>query len=286
MKRIASIIVCCLLTAATASAQSENPIGLYKLQKLSYEKGKPDHTPEFTQYKYCSDFAPITIMTATATPKEYVFVMRQDEPSPYTFTGNQLVGQDGHGTRIYDSNDEHFTLTWFNTVRPGAGGIFPMNEFITEKYDKKNIEPQMIRSIEMMKMKKIEANHKFAGCWKMMGNIGTYQGHEIVMKQVTDLYKIYGEKDVVLVFTNGDQISGSTVYYWPLQVKEDKQIVEGKNNCKIEWRGEGSFVLTFNRANDGTECKELWARSGMPNNFQSLFGTNVPQSKINIPSSF
>ncbi|NLV52538.1 MAG: hypothetical protein GXY64_04670 [Bacteroidales bacterium] len=284
MKKFISIFVCCLIASASMFAQTENPEGLYRLQKMTYENGRPDHTPEFIQYKYLSAY-PITIMVGTATPKEYVYSIRQDEPHPYTYTGDKLVGEDGHGTRIYDSNKDHFTLKWYNTIRPRPENIFPMNEYITEIYDKKNMEPRMTRTIEMLEMKHQAPKNRFAGCWRMIGNVGEVNGLEVLAKPTTNLYKIYGEKDVLLLFQGDESITGSTVYYWPAQFNSDNVILEGKNKCDIQWRNDKTFVLSFDRG-DGIIVKEMWMQTGLPASFQKLFGTNIPIQNMNVSSGF
>ncbi len=286
MKRLSTLIACLVITTASTLAQSENPRGLYKLQRLGYENGQPDHVPEMTQYKYSTDYVPMTLMVMKNTPTDYVYVMRMDEPHPYNFTGNMAVGQDGRGTRIYDSDSLHFTLKWYNTVRPNEGKVFPMNEFIIEYYDRQNMEPQMKRSIEMLEMKHQQPTHRFAGCWRMMGNYTTIDGERILMKPNADLFKVYGEKDVTFLFCQGDRLNGATVYYKPLVVKGESCIKEGDNNeCTITWRNEDSFVLKFDRG-EGTIVEELWKRSGLPKVFQKLFGTDEPIANWQAPAAF
>ena len=171
-------------------------------------------------------------------------------------------------------------------MRPNEGKVFPMNEFIIEYYDRQNMEPQMKRSIEMLEMKHQQPTHHFAGCWRMMGNYTTIDGERILMKPNADLFKVYGEKDVTFLFCQGDRLNGATVYYKPLVVKGEVSIKEGDNNeCAITWRNADSFVLKFDRG-DGTIVEELWKRSGLPQVFQKLFGTDVPIANWQAPAAF
>lgn len=277
MKKSIILGICCMMAANTTFAQTEDPKGLYRLHKLSYEDGRPDHIPEFAQYKYCTDVAPFTIMIATNTPKSFEYAIRTDEPHPYTYTGNTPVGENGRGTQIFDSDKDGFSLKWYNTVRPQEP-IFPLNMFITEYYDRKKIDERLVRSIEMFGMKHKPAKHRFAGCWKMIGNIGTLNGKEIIVSAPIQLYKIYSE-DAVNIY------SGSFVSYWPLEVKNDNLIVESKNNCKIEWRDKDTFILSFDRG-DGKIANELWIRSGLPRSVQKIFGTNEPINDVDVVGSF
>ena len=285
MKRMTTLLACLTIATASTFAQTEAPRGLYKLQRLGYEKGQPDHVPEMEQYKYCSESHPLTLMVYLNTPAEYRYAIRPDEPHPYTYTGDIPVGEDGHGTRIYDSDSTHFTLKWYNTIRPG-GKVFPLNEFITEYYDRKDMMPQMERSVKMLEMKHEQPTHRFAGCWRMVGNYGTVDGERILVRPRTDLYKVYGEQDVTFLFCSLDHFDGGKVVYMPLIVKSDTCIKEGDNGeCTITWKDADTFTLKFDRG-DGTIVEELWKRSGLNLIFQKIFGTNLPMVEIQIPAAF
>lgn len=144
---------------------------------------------------------------------------------------------------------------------------------------KKGIEKQMARSIGMLEMRHKSADHRFAGCWSLIGNVGSIDDIETIVKPSFELYKIYGEKDMVILSSTG------SVSYWPLQVNGEDQIIEGKNICTITWRSENTFILSFDRG-DGVILKELWMRTGMPSLIQKIFGTDIPVKVINVNRSF
>lgn len=290
MKRIITLATVGLLTAASAFAQGENPHGLYKLQRLGYENGRPDHVPELTQYKYFSDFVPVTIMLMRNTPKEYIYVLKQDEPHPYVFTGDVAVGEDGRGTRIYGTDSNHVTVKWYNTIRPGNGDLFPMNQFITEYYDRNGFERQMQRSIEMLQQKHEQPNHRLAGCWRLVGTYKQVEGERVLTSTAADTYKIYGDKDVTCLFCQGDQIMGATILYRAMEYKPETKdantagFIEGGSTENkegaatagvIKWKNDNSFEAITVRPND-TVVEELWKRSTLPESFQKLFGTQKP----------
>jgi len=290
MKRIITLATVGLLTAASAFAQGENPHGLYKLQRLGYENGRPDHVPELTQYKYFSDFVPVTIMLMRNTPQEYIYVLKQDEPHPYVYTGDVPVGEDGRGTRIYGTDSNHVTVKWYNTIRPGNGDLFPMNQFITEYYDRNGFEQQMQRSIEMLQQKHKQPNHRLAGCWHLVGNYKQVEGERVLTSAPTDVYKIYGDKDVTCLFCRGDQIMGATILYRSMEYKPEKNdadtagFSEGGSTGNdggaatagvIKWKSNDSFEAISMRP-DETVVEELWKRAALPEAFQKLFGTQKP----------
>ena len=80
MKRLTTMLACLAMLIACSSAQNEDPRGLYKLQRLGYENNRPDHVPEMVQYKFFSDYVPVTILVMRNTPVEYIYVLKQDEP--------------------------------------------------------------------------------------------------------------------------------------------------------------------------------------------------------------
>lgn len=280
MKRFITLFACLAMIIACSSAQNEDPKGLYKLQRLGYENGRPDHVPEMVQYKYFSDYVPVTIMVMRNTSKEYIYALKQDEPHPYTFTGDVAVGEDGKGTRIYDTDSNHVTVEWYNTIRPNEPGVFPMNEFIREYYDRAGFEPQMTRSIEMLQMKHKQPNHRLAGCWSLVGNYKEVEGERMLTNAPTDVYKIYGDTDVTCVFCKGDQIMGATILYRNMEYneesKQDEKLVagfrEGGSAGVIKWRNEDSFEMISMRP-DETISEELWKRATLPESLRKLFGT-------------
>ena len=286
MKRQLTLLAVGMMATASIMAQNVAPRGLFRMQRLGYENGRPDLVPEMVQYKLSTDYVPVTLMVRKNTPHDYAYAIRMDEPHPYSCTGDVPVGENGRGTRIYDCYDDRFTLKWYNNLRPYEGNVFPMNEFVTEYYDRKNIEPQMERSIEMLQMKHKKATHRFAGSWRLVGNYGLVDGEHILNAPKADLFKVYGEQDVTFLFCSTQQLTGGTVFYKPLVVKSDSCIKEGNNNeCTITWKNDDTFTLKFDRG-DGTIVEELWKRSGLPTPFQHLFGTNTPLYDVKVPSGF
>ncbi|MBO4663267.1 MAG: hypothetical protein J5663_02505 [Bacteroidaceae bacterium] len=275
--KLSAILLTLIITSTSVFAQKEDPKGLYRLSKLTYENNRPEHTPEFDQYKYCSEKTPVTVLINSDTQKEFTFSLRPDEPRAYKYTGDVPTGRDGKGTRIYDSNDKHFALKWFNSVRPNEPEIFPLGEFITELYDKNNISKRMSRSIKLLEMKDKNVKHKFAGYWGLVGTKGTVAGVEIIQTPSRPMYKIYGEKDMIVNI-------GTTFFYWDLDVKSNAQIIEKDHDCKIEWLNDDVFTLSFTDEH-GRNLTEVWTRTGLPKTIQSIFGTDVEIKPTTIHST-
>ena len=48
------IVLICVVGILVCKAQTENPQGLYRLQRFGYDGRHPDREAPFEQYKYCS----------------------------------------------------------------------------------------------------------------------------------------------------------------------------------------------------------------------------------------
>lgn len=70
MKRLTTLLAVMLMAATGLTAQNVAPRGLFKLQRLDYENGRPDHVPEMAQYKLSTDNVPVTLMVRKNTPQD------------------------------------------------------------------------------------------------------------------------------------------------------------------------------------------------------------------------
>ena len=98
-----------------------------------------------------------------------------------------------------------------------------------------------------------------------------------------ELYQVF-DKDMYLHVYDlnpGKKLRGYCVLR-PVVYKENNVIVQHGAECKIEWVNDNLFKLNFDRG-DGTIVTEVWKRSGLPRNFQRVFGTNLPTFQIENP---
>lgn len=280
MKNFFLTMFCLLLGLVSISAQQQNPQGLYKLQRLGYEDGRPDVVADVLQYKFFSDFVPVTILVLNNSPELCAYWVKQDEPHPYLFTGDVPVGNDGRGTRIYGCDANHVAVKWFNNIRSGDEERFPMNQFITEYYDRYNIEPEIQTAINMLQMKKSRTPYRIAGCWKLKSAYDDVTGESVENNAKGDVYKIYGDNKLTILVCHDNSIMGANIFICPVEYKSDEIIKESVNpEGTITWNNDNMFIFNTIGGN-GALIKELWERSELPEAFQRLFAPNLPIAPI------
>lgn len=259
------------------SGAKEDPKGLYRLLKIAYEDGSKKDVP-FVQYKYCGDSIALQLMVRKDTNKEY-WVEIYDSDG-YEFKYSSSLNE--HKTQIYDSNDKGFKFKWYNEIMDG--NLFPYHKYITELYSSEflGMSESSKTLIDMLKMK-IATGNKMYGCWRRLGIMTKVEGMDMLLSAPQDLYQVF-DKDMYLHVYDlnpGKKLRGYCVLR-PVVYKENNVIVQHGAECKIEWVNDNLFKLNFDRG-DGTIVTEVWKRSGLPRNFQRVFGTNLPTFQIENP---
>ena len=163
----------------------ENPRGVYKLMGL-LDKYNTFIKEPFDQYKICTDS--VTLMMAVSGNR---FSLGRNDSRIFNYTGEAPDPQDSTATRIYNSNQQHFTLKWWSST---SGHLYyPNKDWCTEYYeadkysepakiifdalmapntsDKANrwsSESQHARMIDRVAREKGKAN-PFIGAWRAVG---------------------------------------------------------------------------------------------------------------------
>lgn len=262
------------------AGKKENPRGLYKLLRFSYENGNPDKGPHFEQYKYCSDYYTLQLHIQKniedGDKPEFWMTMLDNDKQPLNYTG-YIAERD---LSIYDSDSRGFKMRWHNDYM--NNDYFPPNQYITELYSSEyKISPKIQRVIDLLKMHTAQPGaNKFYGCWRRVGILTKVDNIDMLLPGHQDLYQIF-DKDVYLHFY---ELSASRMYAYcimrPITYKSDNLLIQYGGESKIEWVDNNTFKLLFDRG-DGTIVTELWKRSGLPERYQEAFGTNV--SVYNVP---
>ena len=253
----------------------ENPRGLYRLIKIAYEDGSKKDVP-FEQYKYCGDSLTLQLVVRKDTDKEYWVEMYDSDG--YEFKYSSSLNE--HKTQIYDSNDKGFKFKWYNEIMNSS--LFPYHKYITELYSSQILGPSSKTLIDMLKMD-VALGRKLYGCWHRLGIMTKVEGMDILLPAPQELYQVF-DKDMYLHVYDlnpGKKLRGYCVLR-PVVYKENNVIVQHGAECKIEWVNDNLFKLNFDRG-DGTIVTEVWKRSGLPRNFQRVFGTNLPTFQIENP---
>ncbi len=269
MKKIILMLTVALGALGTASAQQENPRGLYKLQKFVYDDGK-EQTPPFNQYKYCTDDITLQI-SLQETDKMAAFVMGNNDHKPMNYTGKVPVGEDGKGTQIFDSNKEKFTLRWYNTSMPN-NQLFPFDAFISEIYSSKTgVSAKMKEITDMITGNaKVKKPNKFTGVWKRRGMTDKVNGTGQLF-EMRPMYKIYTDNRMIIM--EGEFDNPNTLHIagnlWPFEAYTDRLLTENMNSCLITWINDNCFSLIW--IAEGYPAVEIWDKAELPATFRSIF---------------
>lgn len=264
----------------------ENPRGLYKLQKTTFEDGRKDLITPYTQYKYCTETNTIQITTVKSNPLDFIIQMTEPREGRLDYTGREYLDGDTTQTRIYDSNQRTFKLRWFQD-ETHAASYYPWHTYSTEIYDSRNgIEPEVKRIVEMINMHLTQqSKNPFVGCWHCLGSSVKLDGMDMLVAPAQDTYQIFDEKEVCSFFNlgNNSQIQAIAMLR-PLQYSSDfKGIVEMSHPSNVEWLSKDAFRQTYTDP-QGEIVTLLWKRSGLPRKVQHLVGTDLPITEINTPA--
>lgn len=259
------------------AGKKDNPRGLYRLMGFSYENGTADKEAHIEQYKYCTDSTTLQLQIQKDVegekPEFWMTILNQDR-RPLNYTG-RIADKD---ISIFDSSSKGFKLRWHNNIMNNE--YMPMGQYINELYSSDyKISPKIQRVIDLLKMNYTHGGNKFYGCWHRVGILTKVDGMDMLMPGHQDMYQIF-DKDVYLHFYD---LVPSRMYSFcimrPITYKSDNLLIQHGGESRIEWVDDNTFHLLFDRG-DGTIVTELWKRSGLPENYQQAFGTDVPVYKV------
>jgi len=248
-------------------ATNENPSGLYRLEKVGYENGKADKVPTIEQYKYCTNDITFSLNVYSTRGGTSSILMENKDHKTFNYTG--LV-QDSKETQIFDSNSDGFTMRWYN-ANPNGSNTFPGESYIREYYTTNYMSYGVVNFVDMIKQQYDTNYNKFMGVWKCIAQ----DGRKI-------MYKIYSPDYVMLIQTISDEagkeVLAGKVVDIDYVAEDGSKIIEhfggNGNECDITWIDADNFELIW--MSYGTPESELWFRCGLPQCFQTAFGTNLP----------
>lgn len=156
-------IITSLLFALTlgATAQSENPRGIYRMMTLTGKLGEV--ISPFDQYKICTDS-----MTLMVSGQNNYFSMTDNDHDVFYYTGDVSKSEDDTSTRIYDSDAKHFTQKWWSRYPNHIH--FPYNGWCIEKYESGQYsEPGKIFFDALTGEAQVDAANPLTGTWRTIG---------------------------------------------------------------------------------------------------------------------
>ena len=278
MMKLRIIVLVCMLGTLACRAQTENPQGLYRLQRFGYDGRHPDIEAPFEQYKYCSPIATLTVSVLKRSVSALTLNMLVNDKEPLLFTGQRIRGEDGRGTQVFDSNKDHFTMRWYNSTNNSA--IFPPNEFIDEFYDaKKGVEDDVRKIFEMLETPVCKESKKrmLEGCWRCVGEVKEVEGKRVIssiqgLHDQQPQYHIFKGNDVLLVtyyYNSGSRYSTQLTLSSFLQPKKN-QINLPDTEFSIDWIDDSTIILSYSGMLD-VKISTMWVRSFLPSRYEEIF---------------
>lgn len=272
------IVLICVVGTLVCKAQTENPQGLYRLQRFGYDGRHPDREAPFEQYKYCSPIATLTVSVLNRSGSKLNLNMGVNDKEPLLFTGQKARGEDGRGTQVYDSNKDHFTMRWYNSTNNST--IFPPNEFIDEFYDaKKEVEDDVRKVFDMLETPVCKASKKrtVEGCWRCVGLVKEMEGKRVIssilgLYDQQPQYYIFKGNDALLMtynYSSGSRYATQLTLAPFLQPKKNKINIPGVEYT-IEWIDDSTIILSYSGMLDVT-TSTLWVRSFFPFQLDEIF---------------
>ena len=272
-----------------AQLTENDPIGLYHLTKVTYDDGTVETVPDFEQYKYCARAITLTSQLEHTDDGVPTLQFVDNDHVPFRHTGNVAVGTNGRGIRIYDSNQQHFTLKWFNSNR-AESELFPRDKFINELYDaKEGVEPDVRQMMDILEtysnLPTSEEASSLTGVWLRVGIIKMRNG--VIEKFLPTLenqkYKLFDHQQVVDLYTmyceTSSRYTEEVAYHLTTRIRpfrydsSGQTLTEGKRTTHIDWKASDTFLLPYATEDDGTEYAELYEYSQLPERITNIFAS-------------
>lgn len=269
-----------MVFALYVSAQTDNPSGLYRLQKIVYDDGS-EKVPTFEQYKYCSYTASLLVNVYFRSDESTSIVMLNNDEEPHLYTGRHARGVDGRGNQVFDSNADHFTLRWYTGNRSSM--YFPPQSFVNEVYDSHiDVKPD-IREIADM----LEGNYKhnpkkktpLLGCWRCLGDEKQVGGLGLTDWNAWDgmdtdepavSYMLFDDDHVLYMSFEPDNPRLETRGTLEPYTQKAKRLKTASGNYTIKWLNDHVIQLTLDEDSVHPK-KEVWVRTSLPYQLNRIF---------------
>ncbi|MBQ0049853.1 MAG: energy transducer TonB [Bacteroidales bacterium] len=274
---------------------TENPRGLYRLQKTAFEDGRPDLITPYRQYKYCTDTNTAQIITQQSDKNEFSVLIGEPREGVLNYTGKAYEDGDTTKARIYDSNGTSFKLKWFQDEAEDVP-YYPWHTYSIEYYDNSiGVEPELSHICDLLSMKySNESKNPFIGCWRCLGMPTKMEGLEVLMLPKEDTYKVYDETNYLTLYNLDIKRIGAFAILKPIKYttknKASSKKSELSDYCgliedfpsEVTWLSKDCFKQSYtNEA--GETITLIWKRSGLPRTIQHLVGTNIPTTTLHNP---
>lgn len=263
MKRIIISILSIAMTFASATAQTENPRGVYKMKSMIDKTGLEINAP-FDQYKVCTDSVTLMVSVNGAN-----FSVGRNDRDVFNYTGEEPDVVDAKKVRIFNSNAEHFSQKWWSTYQGHM--FFPENGWCQENYVSNSYSEMgkiVFDALMNPAAKEVDKKAPLYGSWHIIDTFDELVDVKKFVKEQKKEGKSFDDakanpNDIIVInsehmVTIGGRVfdffsDGKTYFY---NVKDTP--VEAR--IKITWLNPDLVVLALVRNNGKFTDYQLWHR--------------------------
>lgn len=254
MKKILFLAVVLLMAAGgvraqEATAQTENPRGIYKMMTLTGKVGEVK--APYDQYKVCTDS--ITLMVAV---QKAFFRVSDNDHMVFNYTGDQPKDENDRSTLIYDSNAEHFTMKWWS--QNPSHLHFPNNDWCIEKYEANQYSDTGRMAFEALTAPPVaDKTNPLLGTWRVLGDVDELRDIKKALPKMHEDYETSKYYNTFYIFTanafalvfhfqeglvNAVEYEGKNAYRLNSHTKhvkwltKDRIAVEEKIDYRTDWK--------------------------------------------------
>ena len=219
---IVRLFLVMLFPLTGASAQTDNPRGIYKLVGINGRDGRYFKEP-FDQYKICTDKA--TLMMSISNKS---FRVGNNDRRVFNYTGSEPSSADDKSTLIYDSDNSGFKLKWWSTYTNHL--YFPKDDWCIEKYESgKYSDRSKILFDALTGTAEVDAKNPLNGTWRFIGYVDELRDVKKELPKLHEKAIIRLEPDEVasmldLIEKGGDKLKGQALAYYKKTKQRDLAI--------------------------------------------------------------
>ena len=225
--------------AVGATAQTENPRGIYRLMTLVGKNGEVNSP--FHQYKVCTDSLTLTVVFG----RNRIFQIQNQDRKVFNYTGEEPKSEDDKSSLIYDSNAEHFSEKWWSKFPDHQ--IFPHNDWCIEKYQSEQYTEESRIAFDAMTGKaEIDAKNPLTGTWRLIGEVDELRDAKKALPKLHDDYPkskylntffVFSPKHLVTMSRSGGEVddiklNGKKAYTYNNMAHQVKWL--SKNRIAVE----------------------------------------------------
>ena len=228
------------------TSNEQYPRGVYKLMTITaydVEQASP-----FDQYKICTDSVSLTVMVNNGA-----FQINNNDNEVLNYTGDYSEGEEDKRTKIYNCNEQEFTLKWWSEIKNHR--YFPYKSWCIEKYKAGEYSDNASKIFPViMEQQGVDSQNAFIGEWRILGEM---EDLSKVKKQIKDMK---GKKSTMN--TNGQIIIFTPERMFAVALEQgvgvmldvaydnNVSLTFGGSTHHVKWHNDNTLIVEFKTEQD------------------------------------